>query len=132
MITHEPVIIDINEWSLKGEGLFGSVYESDRYPSVILKLNKNTDREGPWEEYDKSRRIVAMDVKTPRVYDYVTDGKRFGYTAQKIEGKAQEFLSDGSIAALLVRFARYVIVGFVDFGVYPMLFKHEKVNLAQR
>ena len=34
----------------------------------------------------------------------------------------KEFLSSGSTAALLVRCARYAIVAFVDFGVYPMLF----------
>ena len=34
----------------------------------------------------------------------------------------KEFLSGGSTAALLVRCARYAIVAFVDFGVYPMLF----------
>ena len=83
----EPKRIDISEWSLKGEGLFGNVYESDKYPGVILKLNKNTDMKGPWEEYDKSGRIIALGVKTPRVYDFVTDGQHFGYTAQKIMGK---------------------------------------------
>lgn len=83
----EPKRIDIKEWSLKGEGLFGNVYESDKHPGVILKLNKNTDKEGPWEEYDKSGRILALGVKTPRVYDFVTDGQHFGYTAQKIVGK---------------------------------------------
>ena len=39
---------------------------------------------------------------------------------------SKEFLSNGSTAALLVRCARYVIVAFVDFGVYPLLFKLEK------
>ena len=39
---------------------------------------------------------------------------------------SKEFLSSGSTAALLVRCARYVIIGFVEFGVYPMLFKIEK------
>ena len=39
---------------------------------------------------------------------------------------AKEFLSNGSTAALLVRCARYTIVTFVDFGVYPLLFKLEK------
>jgi len=87
MSTTPPKRIDLSEWSLKGEGLFGSVYVSDRYPGVILKLNKNTDREGPWEEYDKSRHLVALGVKTPQVYDFVTDGKHFGYTAQMIAGK---------------------------------------------
>ena len=39
---------------------------------------------------------------------------------------SKEFLSDGSTAALMVRCVRYAIVAFVDFGVYPMLFKLEK------
>ena len=39
---------------------------------------------------------------------------------------SKEFLSDGSTAALMVRCARYAIVAFIDFGVYPMLFKLEK------
>ncbi len=39
---------------------------------------------------------------------------------------SNEFLTDGSTAALLVRCTRYAIIAFVDFGVYPMLFKFEK------
>lgn len=38
---------------------------------------------------------------------------------------SNEFLSDGSIASMMVRSARYAIVAFVDFGIYPMLFKIE-------
>lgn len=39
---------------------------------------------------------------------------------------SNEFLTDGSTVALLVRCTRYAIIAFVDFGVYPMLFKFEK------
>ena len=39
---------------------------------------------------------------------------------------SKEFLTDGSTAALMVRCIRYAIIAFVDFGVYPMLFKFEK------
>ena len=39
---------------------------------------------------------------------------------------SKEFLSDGSTAALMVRCARYAIVAFIDFGVYPMLFKYDR------
>ena len=39
---------------------------------------------------------------------------------------SNEFLTDGSTAALMVRCTRYAIIAFVDFGVYPMLFKFEK------
>ena len=39
---------------------------------------------------------------------------------------SKEFLSGSSAPALLVRCARYAIIAFVIFGVYPMLFKFEK------
>ena len=39
---------------------------------------------------------------------------------------SKEFLSDGSTAALIIRFARYAIVSLVAFGVYPMVFRFEK------
>ncbi len=39
---------------------------------------------------------------------------------------SKEFLSDGSAAALVIRFARYAIVSVVAFGVYPMVFRFEK------
>ena len=42
---------------------------------------------------------------------------------------SKEFLSNGSTAALLVRCARYVIIAFVEFGIYPMLFKLEKKSM---
>ena len=43
---------------------------------------------------------------------------------------SKEFLSGGTIAALLVRFARYAVIAFVAFGVYPMLFRIEKKGRA--
>ena len=36
---------------------------------------------------------------------------------------SKEFLEGGSYAAMLVRTVRYAIIAFVDFGIYPMLFK---------
>ena len=39
---------------------------------------------------------------------------------------SKEFLSSGTTAALMVRFARYAVVSFVVFGVYPLLFRIEK------
>ena len=38
---------------------------------------------------------------------------------------SEDFLKDGSIASLLVRFARYAVISFIEFGVYPMLFRLE-------
>ena len=39
---------------------------------------------------------------------------------------SQEFLSSGSVSALLVRSARYTIIAFMEFGLYPMLFRFER------
>ena len=39
---------------------------------------------------------------------------------------SKEFLSGGSTAGMLVRSARYAVIAFVDFGVYPMLFRPQK------
>lgn len=41
-----------------------------------------------------------------------------------------EFLSGGSQAALMIRFVRYAIIAFVDFGVYPLAFRLEKGKKA--
>ena len=35
----------------------------------------------------------------------------------------KSFLDGGTYAALMVRCARYAIISFIDFGVYPLLFK---------
>ncbi len=37
---------------------------------------------------------------------------------------SKEFLNSGSYAALLVRCARYAVIAFVNFGVYPMVFRY--------
>lgn len=39
---------------------------------------------------------------------------------------SREFLKGGSYAAMLVRCARYFVVGIVSFGIYPMLFRIEE------
>lgn len=44
---------------------------------------------------------------------------------------SDEFLTGGSTAALLVRSARYAIVAFIEFGLYPMLFKSARTNEQQ-
>jgi len=37
---------------------------------------------------------------------------------------SKEFLDGGSYAALLVRGARYAVIAFLEFGVYPILFRY--------
>lgn len=44
----------------------------------------------------------------------------------------KEFLEGGSYAALMVRFARYTLIAFIEFGIYPMLFKAVDRHLKGR
>ena len=44
---------------------------------------------------------------------------------------SKEFLSDGSTAALMARCARYAIIAFVLFGIYPMLFRLENRTIEK-
>jgi hypothetical protein len=39
---------------------------------------------------------------------------------------SKEFLDSRTFAAMMVRFMRYGIISFVEYGLYPMLFKYEK------
>ena len=41
---------------------------------------------------------------------------------------SKEFLASGTTAAFMVRFVRYIIVGFVTLGVYPMVFARIKIR----
>ena len=42
-----------------------------------------------------------------------------------------EFLAGGSYASLLVRCARYAVIAFVDFGIYPMAFRRQVSDAAK-
>ena len=39
---------------------------------------------------------------------------------------SKDFLLSGSFGALMIRCVRYAIVSFIDFGIYPLLFKIER------
>ncbi len=45
---------------------------------------------------------------------------------------SSEFLSGGSTGALLVRTARYAVVSFVEFGIYPMLFTRVESMISRK
>lgn len=45
---------------------------------------------------------------------------------------SEAFLAGGTLPALLVRCARYMIIAFVDFGVYPLAFRGTDAGKAQK
>lgn len=79
--------IDIAKWKQVGNGGNGVVYESLETPDVLLKLDLWGRADKMRHEFENARRVAAMGMRTPEVYELATDGKRFGYTCRRIRGK---------------------------------------------
>lgn len=87
-LTMEAIKIDLNEWEHFGEGGSSTSYVNKLNGNIVLKLN-NADIpvETTGKEYLASKALEGKGIPSPAIYDFVTDGKRFGYTAQRIKGK---------------------------------------------
>lgn len=80
--------INIEEWDYIGEGGTAVSYRNKINGKVFLKLNrKGYSAEATFEEYNANRVFRELGVLFPEVYDFVTDGERYGYTGEIINGK---------------------------------------------
>lgn len=80
--------IDLNEWGYYGEGGTATSFCNKRDGNLYLKLNKSGYPEQlTREEFLASKLFGEMGLPTPPVYEYVTDGDRFGYTGERVKGK---------------------------------------------
>lgn len=79
--------IDYSDWTPFGKGGRGTTYRKKDDPSIILKMDNRADEMVVREEFELSRKVAELGISTPQVYEMVTDGKLFGYTAQLIKGK---------------------------------------------
>lgn len=80
--------IDIAEWEYFGEGGSSTSYTKKFGGNLILKLNnRNIPAETTEKEYLASKAFNESGFPSPEIYDFVTDGERFGYTSQRIKGK---------------------------------------------
>lgn len=80
--------IDLNEWEEFGAGGIGKTYFNKSDDSVILKLNNiNWGKEKTEQEYICSDEVRKLGLPTPAVYEFVTDGERFGHIDERIKGK---------------------------------------------
>ena len=80
--------VDLNEWGYYGEGGTAVSFCNKQDGNIYLKLNKKEyPEELTREEFLAARMFGEMGLPTPEVYDYVTDGERFGYTGERIKGK---------------------------------------------
>lgn len=84
----EAKLINIDEWRLVGEGGVGKSYVNLEDDSLFLKLNNTAVcREHAELEYLNSKRFCTLGLPTPGIYDFVTDGTRYGYTGEFLKGK---------------------------------------------
>lgn len=80
-------INDYSAWEPFGKGGRGTTYRSKEDPSVILKMDNRGVEKYVREEFELSKKVSSLGIPTPKVYDLITDGKLYGYTAQLIKGK---------------------------------------------
>ena len=102
--------IDLADWEYFGEGGSSTSYINKLDGSIILKLNNRDVLPATTEkEYLASKSFNEAGLPSPSVYDFVTDGERFGYTAQRMKCKVsfvREISFDpGNIDKLAGRFA---------------------------
>lgn len=84
----EAKLIDLNDWILSGGGAQGDSYFSKTDDSVMLKLFSGTlPRQDIEHEVELTHNIALAGISCPAVYDFVTDGKRYGITFQRIQHK---------------------------------------------
>lgn len=106
--------INLNDWEYYGEGGSSTSYINKLDGDIVLKLNnKGNPAESAGKEYMASKAFFEMGLPCPAIYDFVTDGERFGYTGQRIKGKLSfaRILSQepDNVECLAQRFARQAL-----------------------
>ena len=107
-------MIDLAEWEYFGTGGSGKSYTKKVGANLVLKLNdSDIPVETTEKEYLASKSFNEAGFPSPVVYDFVTDGERYGYTSQRINGKlsfarmlSQEPENIDSLAARFASMAR--------------------------
>ena len=80
--------ICLADWEYFGEGGSSTSYINKMNGNIVLKLNRRDIPAATTEkEYLASKAFNEAGLPSPAIYDFVTDGERFGYTGQRIKGK---------------------------------------------
>lgn len=84
----EAKLININDWECFGGGAAGESYYHKTDNRLMLKLYlERHPKEMAEREYLNSRKVFELGVPCPEVYDFVTDGTRYGMTFQRMPEK---------------------------------------------
>lgn len=115
MEQRQAKLIDLNEWERSGGGGNGWSYINRNDSSIMLKLNKEEiSEEISCREYQISAALYEMGISCPRVFDFVTDGTRYGMTVERIQGKKSYVRMIADNPGLLEPLAK-------DFAVQPII-----------
>lgn len=79
--------VDYKDWIPFGKGAEATTYQNKANEGIILRMLPRDSEEKVRQEFERCKRVADLGVKTPAVYELVTDGKNFGYTGQLIKGK---------------------------------------------
>ncbi len=74
--------------------------------------------EEKWVRFENTKSILRAVLRT-----IVGGGLFLGLNTLLKAPFSREFLENGSMAAMAVRCARYAVISFVEFGVYPLAFR---------
>ena len=80
--------IELADWEYFGEGGSSTSYINKLNGDLVLKLNrKDIPALTTEKEFLASKAFNEAGIPSPAIYEFVTDGERFGYTSQRIKGK---------------------------------------------
>ena len=84
----EPISVDLDEWTLSGEGANSLVYLHKSNDGLVLKLNaEHTPREESENEYIRSKEAFALGIPSPEPVCFVCDGTRYGTITKCLKNK---------------------------------------------
>lgn len=83
-----PLVVDLEDWEQSGEGWNAVTYYHKTDENLLLKLNSESmPFEQTLTEYNLTKAVYELGVKSPAIIGLVTDGKRYGIITERLTGK---------------------------------------------
>lgn len=81
--------INLDEWTLLGEGGNGKTYVNSQEPDRVLKINRSglNSLEAVGREYEVSRAVNAMGVSSPAMHEMVKVGEAYATVSELVRNK---------------------------------------------
>ena len=83
----KPILIDMSDYVVSGEGANGVSYNHVSDPDVMLKMYFPGKVQQPIDEYNVANKVFQTGIPTPEPGDLVTDGERVGIRFRRLRGK---------------------------------------------